>query len=338
MKIFYESGYVNMGGILAEGFPFTFVVGARGTGKTFDVLDNSAENDITFLYMRRTQAQCDLINKPEFSPFKPINEKKNLDIKVKSISHYNGMFYSEIGDKIKPIGYTAALSTIANMRGFSAEQVKRFIYDEFIKEKHEKPLKKEAEAFFNAYETVNRNRELDGLPPLQACLMANSNDISNPIFEELKLIKIADKLQRSGQMVWSDDRRGILLIMLSNSPISQKKKNTALYRLTNGSEFSAMALENDFNIYRGHIKPRPIIEYVPVCSIGELYIYKHKSNKRLYCTTYKTGTFKKSYGIYDSDKMRYKEVFYHHIDLYIENRIDFEDVLAEKLFLKYWDM
>ena len=338
MKIFKESGYVNVGGILDEGFPFVFIVGARGTGKSFDALDDSVEKDEPFLYMRRTQSQCDLISKPEFSPFKPINEIRNRDVKVKSVSRYNSMFYSEIGDKIKIHGYTCALSTISNMRGFSATEIKRFIYDEFIKEKHEKPLKNEGEALLNAYETVNRNRELEGLPALQFLGLANSNDISNPIFEELKLIRIADKLQRSGHMIWTDDKRGIMIVMLSNSPISQRKRNTALYRLTKGSEFSNMALDNDFNVDRCSIKPRPINEFVPVCNVGELYFYRHKSESRLYCTTFKNGVFKKVFNLSDVGKMHYKQIFYHHWDMYIEGRIDFEDVLAEKIFLRIWDM
>lgn len=337
MKIFHENGYVNIGGILAEGYPFNFIVGARATGKTVDALNDSVEQDEKFLYMRRTQSQCDLISKPDFSPFKPINEIWNRAVKVKSVSKYNSMFYTELEDSIKIHGYTAALSTIANMRGFSASDITRFIYDEFIKEKHEKPIKNEAVAVLNAYETINRNRELEGKPALQAAFLANSNDISNPLFEELKLIRIADRLQKSGAMRWTDDRRGIQLIMLNNSPISQKKKNTALYRLTEENDFSRMALENSFNVNRQHVRPRPITEFVPVCSIGELNIYRHKNELRLYGTLYKSGVFNKSFTLSDADKLRYRRFYMHHWDMYIEGKIDFEDVLAETLFLKYWD-
>lgn len=338
MKIFHENGYANIGGILDEGYPFNFIVGARATGKTVDALNDSVEKDEKFLYMRRTQAQCDLISKQDFSPFKPINEIFHREVKVKSISKYNGMFYTELQDSIKIHGYTAALSTIANMRGFSASDLTRLIYDEFIGEEHEKPIKHEAEAVLNAYETINRNRELEGKAALQFVALANSNRIDNPLFEELGLIRIADKLQKSGAMRWTDDKRGIQLIMLSNSPISQKKKGTALYRLTDNSDFSRMALDNSFNINRQHVRARPIAEYVPVCSVGELFIYRHKNDIRLYGTTYKTGVFNKAFTLSDTDKLRYRRFYMHHWDMYIEGNIDFEDVLAETLFLKYWEV
>ena len=337
MKIFHDNGYANIGEILEEGFPFNFIVGARATGKTVDALNDSVEKDEKFLYMRRTQAQCDLISKPDFSPFKPINEIWHREVKVKTISKYNSMFYTELPDSIKIHGYTAALSTIANMRGFSASDITRLIYDEFIGEEHEKPIKHEAEAVLNAYETINRNRELEGKPALQLAALANSNRIDNPLFEELGLIRIADKLQKSGAMRWTDEKRGIQLIMLSNSPISQKKRGTALYRLTDNSDFSRMALDNSFNINRQHVRPRPIAEYVPVCSIGELFIYRHKNDIRLYGTTYKTGVFNKTFTLSDTDKLRYHRFYMHHWDMYIEGNIDFEDVLAETLFFKYWE-
>lgn len=338
MKIYQQSGYADIGGILAEGFPFNFIVGARGVGKTYGALNDSVEKDETFLFMRRTQNQCDLISKPDFSPFVPLNENNGWNVKVKSVSRYNSMFYTEEGDKVKIHGYTCALSTISNMRGFSASQVTRLLYDEFIPEPHERPIKKEGEALFNAYETVNRNRELEGLPALQLCAMANSNDIANPVFEELKLIRIADKMKKSGASRWTDDKRGIQLIMMSNSPISHRKRDTALYRLTAGTDFSNMAINNDFNVDRMHVKARPINEFIPVCCIGELYIYRHKAETRLYGTTFKNGVFAKSFSTSDTEKMRYRRLYMHHFDMYIENKIDFEDVLAEKLFLKYWDM
>ncbi len=337
MKIYYDSGYVNIGGILLPGYPFNFVVGGRGTGKTYDALKNAKENNRKFMLMRRTQSQCDLISKAEFSVFKPLNFDMGWNVESKRISKYNSMFYSQEGDSVIIHGYTCALSTIANMRGFDASDIDLIIYDEFIPEKHEKLLKNEAEAVLNAYETMNRNRELKGRKPIQMLFLANANDITNPVFEYLNLIRIADKMQKGGAERWTDEKRGIQLIMLHRSPISKKKSQTVLYNLTNGSDFASMALANDFNVDRQHIRPRPIIEYVPVCRIGELCIYKHKSDRKLYASTHRAGTFKNEYKTTNTDILLYRSVYMHHYDMYIERLIDFEDVLAEKLFLKYWD-
>lgn len=336
MKIYDNNGFVNVRGILAEGYPFNFLIGGRGTGKTYTSLKVAKEDGLTFMLMRRTQAQSDLISKPEFSVFKPLNTDLGWDVHVKSISKYNSMFYEDDEENRHPIGYTCALSTLSNLRGFDASDIKLLIYDEFIPEKHERLLKNEADALFNAYETMNRNRELQGRKPIQMLCLANANDITNPVFESLKLVRISDRMQKGNTDRWTDDKRGIQLIMLHRSPISKAKANTALYSLTSGSDFSAMAIDNSFNVDRQHIRPRPIAEYLPVCSIGELYLYKHKSENRLYASLHKDGIFNRKFSISESDKIHYQRVFRSHWDMYISNRIDFEDVLAERLFLKYW--
>ena len=334
MKIYYpESGYVNIGGILCEGYPFNFICGGRGTGKTYDALRTARNQGKKFILLRRTQAQADLISKPEFSVFKPLNEDLGWDVQPERVSKYNSAFL----ENEEQIGYTAALSTLSNMRGFSAADIELIIYDEFIPEKHERPIKHEADALWNAYETINRNRELKGCAPVQLLCLANANDITNPVFESLNLIRIADRMQKKGTERWTDDKRGIQLIMLQRSPISRKKSQTVLYNLTEGSGYSSMAIGNSFNVDRQHIRPRPLSEYVPVCLLGELCIYRHKSEPRLYCTTHQAGVFSRKFGTADTDIIFYRRVFCHHWEMYIQNQIDFEDVLSEKLFLHFWE-
>ena len=340
MKIYDSNGYVNVRGILEEGYPFNFLVGGRGTGKTYTALKVAKEDGKKFMLMRRTQSQADLISKPEFSVFKPLNEDLGWNVCVRRISKYNSAFYIPDLDDEKndhEIGYTCALSTISNMRGFDASDIQLIIYDEFIPEKHERLLKNEADAIFNAYETMNRNREIKGVAPIQMVCLANANDITNPVFESLKLIRIADKMQKGNNDRWTDEKRGIQLIMLHRSPISKQKANTVLYNLTEGSEFANMALDNDFNVDRQHVRPRPLSEFVPICSVGELCIYRHKSENRLYASTHLSGVFNKRYSLTDSDRLYYQRMYRTHWDMYISGMIDFEDVLSEKLFIKYWE-
>ena len=347
MQIYDENGYVDIRKILGLNIPFTIVVGGRATGKTYTTLKTVIEDKITFMYMRRLQSQCDLINKQEFSPFKVLNADMHWHIGSMPISKYNAGFYNmilsgeEVGKYVaegQPLGYSCALSTISNMRGFDASDVKLLIYDEFIHEKHERDLRNEGDAFLNAYETMNRNRELKGIAPIQMVCLANANDITNPVFESLKLIRIADKMQKGNSDRWTDDKRGIQLIMLHRSPISRKKSNTALYNLTDGSDFANMALDTDFNVDRQHVRPRPLSEFTPICSIGELCIYRHKSENRLYATTHLSGVFNKTYSLSETDRLHYQRIYRNHWDMYISGKIDFEDVLSEKMFIKYWDI
>lgn len=334
MRIYYpDSGYVNIGGILCEGYPFNFVCGGRGTGKTYDALRTARNEGRKFVLLRRTQIQADTISNPKFSVFKPLNEDLGWDVQPEKLGDRQKGFVED--DKV--LGYVLALNTLSNMRGFDASDVDLIIYDEFIPEKHERPIKNEADALWNAYETINRNRELKGCAPVQLLCLANANDITNPVFESLNLIRVADRMQKKGNERWTDDKRGIQLIMLQRSPISHKKGGTALYNLTQGSSFSRMSLENSFNVDRQHVRPRPLNEYTPVCRIGELCIYRHKSDPRLYCTTHSAGVFNRKFTSSDSDRIFYRRVFCHHWEMYIANQIDFEDVLSEKLFLHYWE-
>ena len=294
-RIYLDNGFLNIGYILRLPVPFIFCVGGRGTGKTYGALKYVLDNGVKFGYMRRTQSQADLINKPEFSPFKTICRDTGREIVSVPITKYNAAFYDGIidGDKITPngvpLGYTLALSTISNLRGFDMSDVTLLIYDEFIPEKHERPLKNEASALFNAYETINRNRELTGNKPLKVLCLANANNIANPIFDELGIINKVYSMTQKHQVISINESRGYALIMLSNSPISERKKETALYRLTSGTEFSAMAIDNDYNVNYTNHSTVNLIEYAPIFTVNDITVYRHKSAALLYATNHTSG-------------------------------------------------
>lgn len=339
MKIFLESGYLDMRAIMGAGYPYTIVCGGRATGKTFTALQTTIEDNIPFLLLRRMQTQIDMINKPEFSPFKAHERVLGWHIGLDKIGKNNSGIYEQIETEDgwknagKPIGYTAALATISSMRGFDASDVQRVIFDEFIPERHERPIKHEAQAIFNAYETINRNRELNGENPLQMVFLANSNRLDNPLFIELQLVTRAERMLKTGQHVWTDDKRGIMLVMFADSPISARKTDTALYRLTAGSEFSAMALENSFNTEdTGSIAARPLREYNPIVKVGELTVYRHKRGGQTYhVSAHKTGS-PPEYGTGEIEKSRFCRTYSWLWFDYLDNRVTFESTMCELLF------
>ena len=334
MSIYLENGYIDIKKILSYKIPFTWVVGGRASGKTFGALKTLYETKTPFMLMRRTQAQADLINKPEFNPYKAVNAYLGTEITVKPISKYNSKIIEYDGDDERVIGYTCALSTIANMRGFDAG-VDVLLYDEFVPEKHERAIKFEGASFLNAYETINRNRELQGRPPLQVLGLANAFNIANPIFLEMGLVGICEKMRNRGQEVYIDRARGVMLVLLQHSPISKAKADTALYRLTSGS-FSDMALKNDFSYNTwDSIKSKSLKEYRLICTVGEINIYKHKSKRQYYVSEHRTGTAP----IYKTDEVdltRYRRtsgaVLY---GAYMRNNIIFENMLTKSLFELY---
>lgn len=342
MNIYLDSGYIDMRKIMNLGLPFNFLIGGRATGKTYGTLKTVVEDKNKFLYMRRTQTQTDLINKPEFTPFKSLNNDCGWNIMAKSISKYNSGFYDFKDDDYgAPIGYTSALSTISNIRGFDASDTVIMIYDEFIAEKHERPLKNEASALFNAYETVNRNRELKGAPPLQLICIANATDMANPIFLELGLVKKANDMKHktkngSHQEIYINRDKGVLLIIMDDSPISARKSDTALYRLTKGTTFADIAINNNFSDEEvGRIKSKPLKEYRPIVSIGEITVYSHKSNQSFYVSMHKIGS-PPEYGIGEAEKSRFKRAYSWIWDEYMEDNIEFEEYLCEVLLTKFY--
>ena len=347
MNLYDKNGYVNIRDILHLGLPFTIVVGGRATGKTYTTLKTVIEDNITFMYMRRLQSQADLINRPDFSPFKKLNTDLHWHIGTVPISKYNAGFYNQRlndnQDKMEaygqPLGYTCALSTVSNLRGFDASDVDLLIYDEFIYEKHERALKNEGDAFLNCYETINRNRELEGRKPLQCILLANSTNMANPIFMSLGLVKIAQKMKEKGNTTYINQKRGIGLFMLDDSPISNKKRDTALYKLTEDTEFSKMSLDNEFSVEEiGRVKPQPLKLYVPLVAVGELCIYSHKTERYYYCSTHKSGN-PETFGSGSAELTRFRKKYYWLWNReYMDNNIIFEEYVCQILFEQYFKL
>lgn len=341
MNLYQETGYISIENILAKGYPFNFITGGRGTGKTYTALKYVVETGKKFILLRRTQQQCDIINTPEFNIFRPLNLGEGWNIGSKKISKQNAAFYrmEEVEGKEvasgSPLGYTAALSTLSNMRGFDASDVELLIYDEFCPEKHERIMKNEADAFFNAIETINRNRELTGHKPITCLCLANSNDLANPLYVALGILSTVDSMRRKGREIYENRERGLLVISLKNSPISERKNATALYKLTSGSEFADMAINNEFaqNV-PSKIRHIPLAECKPIVTVGEITIYRHKSTRTLYVSTHKSGACPE-YGKDDTSLKRFIRAFGWIWQYYLDNKIYFEEYACEILLTKY---
>lgn len=335
MSLFLDNGFVNMPRLFASRLPFIFVVGGRGTGKTYGALEyvrKQALDGKKFIYMRRTQDQVDKISQDDFSPFKSVDELTGTITTVQKMAGKTFSFIDAPSDKT--LGYCFALSTFAKMRGFDASDVSTLVFDEFIPEKHERQIKNEAEAFFNAVETINRNRELTGGEPLQCVLLSNANNMGNPLFLELGLVSRATKMLSKGVDTYRDEKRGLMLVIIQNSPISEAKKQTALYKLTAGSSFQKMAIDNDFDEQCSNLRHAPLKELRPLVGVGEITIYTHKSENWLYVSTHRTGsplTFGSSIAELNRFRLQYMWVW----EAYMMRRVYFEEYLCELLLSKY---
>ena len=344
INIYDENGYVDMKSIIEAGYTFTIVIGGRGTGKTFGALLYVLEERKPFILMRRTQKQTDKIAKPEFTPFKAVmNYRQDLSVFAKksddigTIHRYHFVDSEAVPEEV-PCGYVCALSTISNLRGFDASDVELLIYDEFIPERHEKALKAENEAILNAYETINRNRELQGRKPLQLVALANSNRVDNALLEAFGLVNIAYEMTTGKRPpVYANRARGILLITLQESPISKRKSYTALYQAVSGSDFNRMALSNEFaGTSFENIRSEDLSQFDPLVTIGEMTIYKHKNQRRYYASAHRKGE-PPVFGTDEIDIKRFRRSYPRLWFSYIEkNNVTFETAALMTLFEKYF--
>lgn len=344
MKLYDDNGYVNIKEILKHPAVFIFIYGGRGTGKTYGTLQEMIDGKHKFMYLRRLASQVDLVKKKDMQIFKTLNRDRGWDINTFTVNGYVSAYYeTEYNENGKAmpkgdmLGLLSALSTFSNLRGFDASDLDVMILDEFIPEHNERPIKGEADALFNAYETINRNRELEGHPPVKLICLANANRIDNPIFMELNLVRKAEKIRKEGKDYYYDEKRKMLLIDLFKSKISEEKSHTALYELTSGSEFYNMAIKNAFiNEERGRIETKRIVEYKPIVSIGEITIYKHKSKREFYVTGFRSGS-PKQYTTGEKDRARFKRDYLYLWKAYMQNNVIFEEYIIQILFDKYFE-
>ena len=287
-----ENRYLTLDKCKRANVPFNVLIGGRGTGKTFTCLDEAYREstpDSRFMLMRRTEVEISSIADEKYNPFKAVNRVKGYDVKARYISRNSvGEFYNSHEDGEEFLGYATALSTFGKLRGADLCDVDKIIFDEFIKSRTGHTIKDEADLFFNAYETINRNRELDGKPPVKCYLLSNATTLASPILEELRLIPVIERMKARREFAYTDRHRGIHIELLDNIKVSREKADTALYRLTKGTAYSLHALNNEFaydsfeNICKVELN-----EYTPWIQVEDLFIYRHKSRMVYYVTTSK---------------------------------------------------
>lgn len=301
MKLYDKDGYLDFKKVLDNGATFTWIVGGRGTGKTFGALKAILESGKKFIYLRNMKSQIEVVGSTTFSPFKPINDMYGYNIITDTaIRSIKGFYDDTNGEKIL-IGLACALSSFSSLRGFDASDYDYILFDEFIPKTDEVLRGNYGVQFIDFYETVSRNRELQGKEPLKVIGTANSNNIGNAIFVEFGLLNKALDMVKKGQNYSKIEEKETALFFLKDSPISQKKAETALYKAIS-SDYSEMALSNIFaQVDNKNVKSLPFNQLKPLVQVKELFIYYHSegiyiSNKKfMNMPSITIENFKKNY-------------------------------------------
>lgn len=269
---------------------FCMFLGGRGIGKTYSVFTYAFDSGLRFLYVRSTDTQIKTCLSPDKgNPFKKWAADHDRSIYIRHGDDVNDIVEivtgEKDGEKIETEinhGYAVALSTFENLRGVDFSQIDLIIYDEFIQIS---PLRFDSfRSFLNMYESVNRNRELEGQEPVRVFFLANTQELNNDILAGFDLISDIESIMRSGQRRFS---RGDFYIELCDSEVSAKKATTVLYRnLKSDDAYKQEAIENQFsrNDFTGIQKPKNMREYKPLCMIDSVTVWRHKSRSFFYCT------------------------------------------------------
>ena len=336
MNIYTPEGWLDVPKIVNIPVPFIFITGGRGIGKSYGAYGYTLnETPGRFIFWRRTRDEWETMCFEEFNPYKTYNNDHDTNYRIEKAKKVSGLAYIKDGDE-NTVGLFCPMLRMSKVRGFDSSDVDLIFYDEFIPEQHSRRVKGEEDAILNAYETVNRNRELAGRPPVKLLAASNSNALDNPLYRAFDLVDVAVKLQNEQREVWISRERGVCLINCENSPVSQAKNETALYNATKGTAFHDMAISNMFNDYDGgnRVHTRDLSGYTPICSIGEyLNVYRNRTDRKYYVSRHKSGTCR-SYGKSDTEiqAARMKENYL--VPAYYDMRLEFESYKLQTIFEK----
>lgn len=345
--------YIDIWDYHDKKIPFNIFIGGRGTGKTYSGLAEAVESKKQFVYMRRLNSELELNADPdmeESNPFIWYNQDYDTNIGMQMINQRAAGIYHRTLDEVKgvnkpygsPIGYGLALSTLAKLRGINLKNTYYWLYDEFIREAHVARLKNEGDALFNAYETINRNRELLGGEPIYMDLCSNSTNIYNDIFVALGVVLDVEKMIAKGQTDLYLEERGLGIHLLKASESFEKaKKNTAIGRLTKGTRFYDSSYENvfsydDFSL----VKYVKLTGWLPVYGFEskqancEGTIYKNKGERKWH-VSYAAAKCNRMNLDLKHDNIRFRQMLALRLQkLYSEGNLTFESYQLKSVILE----
>ena len=334
--LYLPAGWLNFEYIASKPAWLYVVIGKRQVGKTYGALHHMLAEDKSFILLRRTTAELNMItSNPKFNPFKPFVPEFYVDLfksgDVYSIKDYSLDDHGKAKEG-KERGIATSLTQISKIRGFDGSAFTDIVFDEFIPEKGVITRKSEGDAILNALTTIGGNRELNGKPPLKVWLLANTNNISSAILDALDLTDIVLMMRRKGLEEYTTDD-GCVIIQPQSEVITEKRKETALMkRISKKSEFYGMAIENEWSYdVSPYIKTLSLKGMHPVFSFDD-NIYCWENDKGFYiCKAAFHGKAPK-FSNNQTDRETLARQFGSLIDAYYAGIVFFADLRCQSIF------
>ena len=221
--------WYDIGQTLTYNCLFNFVIGARGTGKTYSAKKRAIklflERGHQFVYLRRYQEEIDETAEGYFNDVLLNNEFPNV-----KIEYVAGQYF--INDQLA--GYAMALTKAKSYKSSSYPLVYFMIFDEFLIEDngYTRYLKNEVKQFLGFYMSIDRYRGV------QVFFLANSTTMVNPYTMYWNLsLPYGSNIVRKGD---------VLLQLVEDVEFIESRKQTRFGKLIEGTDFAEYAIENKF--------------------------------------------------------------------------------------------
>lgn len=220
--------YYSRNDLLSYNALFNFVVGERGTGKTYQFKDwaisDFIKNGNQFVYVRRYKTE-----------FKDIGNFFDDMIK-KYPNHKFSVGYGKFFIDNKIAGFYIPLSVAITKKSVAYPNVNKIGFDEFILEKSSLHyLPNEVNAFLGLYETIARDRN-----NVRCLFMANSVTLINPyfLFFDLQVSKT--------KRFWTFKNNDLVVELTDLEEFKEHKKQTRFAKIIDGTDFSKYSIDGEF--------------------------------------------------------------------------------------------
>lgn len=215
--------------LLSRNGLFNFVLGARGTGKTFEFKKWAIKSDKQTVWVRRYQEDIDKLQ----TKFLGDLYQENIISPEDDIYIKNGTLYIGGIEKI----FFIALSTSQRNKSQSFGGVDKIIYDEvFEGVGNRKYLPNEVDILLELYETVNRLR-VDGRRDCRVFLLSNKTTFVNPYFTYWNILPFSERFKSF--------KNGLIVVEnYENVEFTKLKKASRFGQLIEGTKYGDYAIDN----------------------------------------------------------------------------------------------
>lgn len=229
------------------GWIMAFVLGERGTGKSFNskvsVLNKFIKNGEEFIYVRRYKTELDSALNNFWTDLQENGYFEDYDLQVKK----NKMI-TKFTCNNEVCGYAIPLSTSNILKSTAFPKVKTIIFDEFLIDNSGtyKYLKNEINLVLDLIETVGRLRDI------QIIFLGNAISITNPYFAYFDL-----ELPYNSEFKTFKD--GLIIVnYIKNEAYRKAKRNSKFGKLIDGTSYGDYAIDNKMLKDNNHfIEKRP---------------------------------------------------------------------------------